>query len=199
MPNDDSSRRRLFVALDLPDALTEEFAALRESAPDAPSLSYTDPRQAHVTVKFLGDTPEDELDEVTEALERAVDSVDVCADANDVGAFPVEVGGLGAFPDEEYISVLWTGVREGRTEVTRLHEAIERETTALGFDPEEHEFTPHVTLARMNDARRKDAVQRFLRERDPDVGQFEATELRLKESELTETGPEYRTVVQFSL
>ncbi|QLG28311.1 RNA 2',3'-cyclic phosphodiesterase [Halorarum halophilum] len=183
---------RLFVALDLPDGLADEFAALRDDAPDAPSLSFTDPTDAHVTVKFLGDTPEDELDDLLDALERAV------ADA-DVGSFPVEVGGLGAFPSEEYIRVVWTGVREGADELTRLHEAVERETTALGFDPEEHEFTPHLTVARMSDARGKDAVQRFLRGNDPDVGWFEATELRLKASELSSEGPTYRTVAWFEV
>ena len=183
---------RLFVALDLPDELADAFAALEEDAPDAPSLNYTDPEQAHVTVKFLGDTPEDDLDDVTDALERAVDDADV-------GPFTVEVGGLGAFPDEEYIRVVWVGVREGAEGLTRLHEAVERETTALGFDPEEHEFTPHLTVARMNDARGKEDVQRFLRERDPDVGRFEATELRLKGSELTDGGPRYRTVARFDL
>lgn len=183
---------RLFVALDLPDGLADEFATLRADAPDAPSLSFTDPTDAHVTVKFLGDTPEDELDELIDALEHAVDDADA-------GPFPVEVGGLGAFPNEEYIRVVWIGVREGAGELTRLHEAVERETTALGFEPEEHEFTPHLTVARMSDAREKDAVQRFLREGDPDVGRFEATELRLKASELSSEGATYRTVARLEL
>lgn len=183
---------RLFVALDLPEALAGAFAALQEEAPDAPSLSYTDPEGAHVTVKFLGDTPEDDVDEVVDALERAVDDADA-------GPFPVEVAGLGAFPDGEYIRVVWVGIDEGDEELTRLHEAVERETVALGFDPEEHEFTPHVTLARMSDGRGKGDVQRFLRETDPELGRFEATELRLKASELDRDGPTYRTVARFPL
>ncbi|WP_313692990.1 RNA 2',3'-cyclic phosphodiesterase [Halorarum halobium] len=183
---------RLFVSLDLPDALAESVAALRDEAPDAPGLSFTDPEQAHATLKFLGDTPDSDVEKVTDALDRAV------ADA-DVGPFPVEVGGLGAFPNDEYIRVVWVGVREGASELGRLHEAVERETTALGFEAEEHEFTPHVTLARLSNGREKDAVQRFVRERDPDVGRFEATELCLTESDLTEAGPEYRTVERFPL
>ena len=183
---------RLFVAVDLPEALADAFATVQDEAPDAPSLNYTDPTQAHATLKFLGDTPEDDVDEVVDALERAV------ADA-DVGPFPVAVGGLGAFPDEEYIRVVWVGVRDGGADLTRLHDAVERETTELGFDPEDHAFTPHLTLARMNDARGKEDVQAFLRERDPDVGRFEATDLRLKASERTEEGPEYRTVSRFEL
>jgi 2'-5' RNA ligase len=109
------------------------------------------------------------------------------------------VGDFGVFPSPDYISVVWAGVREGGPELTRLHEAVERETTALGFDPADHAFTPHVTLARMDDARGKEAVQRVVREADPTVGGYDVTEVRLTESRLTDDGPVYETVARFPL
>ena len=184
--------KRLFLSVDLPDSLADGVAAVQDRFRDAAGLRLTDPEQVHVTLKFLGDTHARRVPAVEDAVETAVD------DAN-VGPFRVELRGLGVFPSLDYISVVWVGVDAGSEELTRLHEAIERETTAIGFDPEGHEFTPHATVARMDDARGKETVQRVVSEETPEVGSFEAEQVRLTESTLTPDGPEYETVTRFSL
>jgi 2'-5' RNA ligase len=194
---------RAFFAVDLPDALADPLAAVQDDLDDAEGLRVTDPTQAHVTLKFLGevgeggDDLEPALDDVIAAGERAVESAAV--EAVPVEPFDCEIAGLGVFPDLDYISVVWAGVDEGTAALTALHEALERETTALGVDPEEHAYTPHVTLARMDDARGKELVQRVVRERDPEFGRFRVDDVRLVESTLTPDGPEYETIETFSL
>jgi 2'-5' RNA ligase len=182
---------RLFVSVDL-DGLAEAVRAAQEPFRDEPGLDPTDPGQAHVTLKFLGEVDPDRLDEVREALSAAVT-------ATGVEAFDASFGGYGVFPSLDYISVVWLGVREGGDELTALHEAVEARTTALGFDPEDYEFTPHATLARMHDARSKDHVRRVVAGEDPDVGSLRVTEIRLTESTLTDDGPVYETVASFGL
>jgi 2'-5' RNA ligase len=103
------------------------------------------------------------------------------------------------FPSLEYISVVWLGAESGGEQMTRLHEAIEERTTAMCFSAEDHEFTPHVTLARMEHAGGKELVQDLVRERDPTVGTTEVTDVRLKESDLGPDGPEYSTVERIDL
>ncbi|MFB6280451.1 MAG: RNA 2',3'-cyclic phosphodiesterase [Haloferacaceae archaeon] len=183
---------RLFVSVDLPDALAEPLAGVQDRFRDAGGLRFTDPEQAHVTLKFLGETPADRVGEVERAVADAVD-------AAGVAPFDATVGGLGVFPSLDYISVVWAGFEAGGAELTRLHEAVEREAVAAGFDPADHEFTPHVTLARMDDARGKDLVQRVVRGADPTVGTFRAAEVRLTESTLTGEGPRYETVARVPL
>lgn len=183
---------RLFVSVDLPDDLAADVAAVQDEFADASGLNVTDPEQAHVTLKFLGDVSEDRLPEVTDALSDAVDDADV-------DPFTARFGDLGVFPSLDYISVVWLGVREGGDEMTRLHEAIEDRTTDLGFDPEDHEFTPHVTLARMEHAGGKDLVRECVRELDPAVGEMDVDDVRLTESRLTDEGPAYTTVERFPL
>ena len=183
---------RLFVSVDLPDDHADAVRDLQNEFRGASGLNVTDPEQAHVTLKFLGDTPERRVDRVSDAIARGVE-------AADVDPFAVEYGGLGVFPDFDYISVLWLGVRDGGEQLTRLHEEIEAETTAIGFDPEDHEFTPHVTLARMNHAGRKELVQEVVRNEDPDVGTLHVEEIRLTESTLTADGPEYTTLAAIPL
>ncbi|WP_247003669.1 RNA 2',3'-cyclic phosphodiesterase [Halosolutus gelatinilyticus] len=183
---------RLFVSADLPDDLAEPIADLQDDLAEASGLTLTDPEQAHVTLKFLGDVAGDRLPALEDELAAAVDDADV-------DPFTARFGGLGVFPSLDYISVVWLGVAAGGDELARLHEAIEDRTTAMGFDPESHDFTPHVTLARMEHAGGKDHVQKVIRERDPTVGEMHVDEVRLTESTLTDAGPRYSAVERFSL
>ena len=183
--------KRLFVSVDL-DGMADEIRAAQRRFDGVDGLRPTDPEQAHVTLKFLGDTDPERVDDVVAELETAVDE-------GGADPFEAEFGGLGVFPSLSSISVVWVGVREGDRELTALHEAIEDRTTAMGFDPEDHEFTPHVTLARMDHAGGKELVQSVVRERDPVVGEMTVDTVRLTESELRNSGPEYSTVEAFPL
>ncbi|MFB6300196.1 MAG: RNA 2',3'-cyclic phosphodiesterase [Halobacteriales archaeon] len=183
---------RAFVSVDLPSSFADPIAAIQAELDDAAGLNFIDPEQAHLTLKFLGDIDEDRLPEIESALEAAVDETGV-------DPFEATVGGVGAFPSEDYIRVVWLGFTDGGAELTRLHEAIEERMVDLGFDAEAHEFTPHVTLARMEHAGGKERVQEFLRERSPDVGSFTVKEVRLKESTLKRDGPVYSTVTAIDL
>jgi 2'-5' RNA ligase len=182
---------RLFVSVDL-DGLGDEVERVQDQFREASGLSFTDPTQAHITLKFLGDVDEDRVETVADELAAAVD-------ASGVDPFEATFGGLGVFPHMGYISVVWLGVEEGGEELTRLHEAIEDRMVAMGFDPEDHDFTPHVTLARMEHAGGKEHVQKVVENQHPTVGELSVEAVRLKESDLTADGPEYTTVEQFEL
>lgn len=182
---------RLFVSVDL-DGLADEVQRVQECVTEASGIRLTDPTQAHVTLKFLGDTDPDRLPTLIDELATAVRN-------SGVEPFRASFGGLGVFPSLSYISVVWIGVRAGSEELTRLHQGIEERTTALGFDPEEHEFTPHATIARMDHAGGKELVQSAVQQRDPSVGELSVESVSLTESTLTEDGPVYSTVESIPL
>ncbi|QLH77055.1 RNA 2',3'-cyclic phosphodiesterase [Halosimplex rubrum] len=183
--------KRLFVAVDL-DGLADEVAAVQKRFAGASGLNFVDPEGAHVTLKFLGDTDPGRVDALVDELAAAVDDAGV-------DPFEYEFGGLGVFPTLDYISVVWVGTRSGGEELTRLHEGVEARTTAMGFDAEDHEFTPHVTIARMDHAGGKELVRETVREGHPDAGRLAVEEVRLKESVLGPDGPTYDTVERFPL
>ena len=182
---------RLFVSVDLAGFDTE-IERIQDRFVDASGVRSVDPSNVHVTLKFLGDVDEERVPALVDVLETAIDGAGV-------DPFTAAFGGLGAFPSEEHIRVLWVGVREGGDELTRLHEVIEAATTELGFDREDHEFTPHATIARMDHAGGKEHVQRALREDDPTVGTREIEAIELTESVLGDDGPDYSTVERFAL
>jgi len=183
---------RLFVSVDLPDALADDVASVQERFGGVSGLDPTDPQSVHVTLKFLGEVSEARRGRVEDAVAAGVDRAAV-------EPFEATFGGLGVFPSLDYINVVWLGLRDGGDDLVTLHEGIEAETTAIGFSPEDHAFTPHVTLGRMRHAGGKERVQELVRETDPTVGSMHVDEVRLTESTLTDDGPEYETVARFPL
>lgn len=183
---------RLFVSVDLPPTLADAVAAVQAEFEGASGLNFVSPEHAHITLKFLGEVPEWRLQRVADALDRAVSETAV-------DPFVVEFSGVGAFPSHDYISVVWLGVDDGTRELTILHEKIEDRFVDVGFDPADHEFTPHVTLARMEHAGGKEHVQSVLEAVDPRPGSMTVSEVRLTKSALTDDGPEYSTVHRVEL
>lgn len=182
---------RLFVSVDLPD-VAAAVSSVQDVLEPIPGIRCTDPENLHVTLKFLGEVEVDRLDIVQDAVDRAVQR-------STVAPFDVHLRGLGAFPSREYITVVWAGVDEGGTHLRKLHEAVEAELTAEGFEDEEHAFTPHATIARMDHAAGKDRVQALLRDREPDMGVQRVETVALTESTLTDSGPRYETVQAYPL
>jgi 2'-5' RNA ligase len=195
---DPSTEMRAFFAVDLPDALAPAVGDAQAPFADASGVNPVDPEQAHVTLKFLGEIGESDdgteptIDDVIAAGERAVDRAGATS-------FKCAVAGLGVFPNRDYISVVWAGVDRGGDELAALHGALEAEATPLGVDAADHEFTPHVTLARVENATGAEAVRDALDAGGPEVGTFSVDEIRLVESTLTASGPEYAAVREFEL
>ena len=139
---------RLFVAVNFPadvrQALWQSAEPLRRR--DFP-VKWVGADQVHVTLKFLGEVPEERLGELSEGLSGA---------ARAARPFVLPLGGFGAFPSAERARVVWCGCG-AVPPLELLHHDVEQATAALGFPVEGRPFRPHVTLGRVrDDARRKD-------------------------------------------
>lgn len=183
---------RLFVSIDLPNHLTAPLADLQSAFEPADGLRLVDPEQAHITLKFLGETD-------SERLETLIDRLGAAVDAASVGPFEASVEGIGVFPEIEYIRVVWVGIDDGAEQMGALHEAIESAMVDMGYEPASHAFTPHVTLGRMKHAGGKSLVQRLVRDREPVLGTMHVDSISLRESTRTPDGPTYETVETFSI
>lgn len=182
---------RAFVSVD-PDGLGGEIEALQGEFEGVDGLDFVAPETVHVTLFFLGEIEESRLGAITDAIEEG-------ASESGISPFRAEFGGLGVFPSREFVRVLWIGVREGSEELSRLQERIEGRLTDLGFEADDHEFTPHATIARMRHAGGKERLQRKLDALEPALGTSEIEEIRLTESTLTDEGPEYETIERIPL
>ncbi|MDJ0520588.1 MAG: RNA 2',3'-cyclic phosphodiesterase [Planctomycetota bacterium] len=97
----------------------------------------------HLTLQYLGNTPQEDIAPIGEALEEAVEGF---------GPIDVVYRGLGAFPNAQRPRVLWAGVEDptGEDRIGALVQAIGRRLRRIGYRPEKRAFHAHVTLARVH-------------------------------------------------
>ena len=139
-----ASQLRLFIAIELTEALRTSLAALqndlkRQLSPRV--VRWTNPDGIHLTLKFLGDTPADRVEAIARAMEAAAVSF---------APFSFTVAGFGCFPNLRRAKVLWVGLPEMPKALAGLQRATDLQLTRLGFDKETRSFSPHLTLGRVN-------------------------------------------------
>jgi 2'-5' RNA ligase len=131
---------RLFFAIELGESLLDlierETTAL---VAEAPELSWTSREKRHLTLKFLGDVPDDAATRLAEAATQV---------AGRHRPIEMAIHEVGAFPNFRRARVVWLGVeQEPRLEL--LHHDLEIACEQVGFEVEGRPFRPHITLARI--------------------------------------------------
>jgi 2'-5' RNA ligase len=163
---------RLFTAIDIPSDLTEALRSFVSRLRPAAKISWSPVENLHVTTKFIGEWPEQRLDEMKRAL----------ASVQATGSIEIAVKGLGWFPNERRPRVFWAGV-DGGDALRSLARATEQAVAQLGVATEERAYAPHLTLARIRETVALDRLHQTL-ESFPagcgfDFGSFRATQFFL--------------------
>ncbi|MFO7838443.1 MAG: RNA 2',3'-cyclic phosphodiesterase [Desulfosalsimonadaceae bacterium] len=176
---------RAFIAVALPGHVKGSLGRLQTQLKQfGIRMKYTDPENIHLTLKFLGDISEKDVDAVSENIAMAA-----------AGFAPIELfaKGLGVFPGIRRPRVLWTGVAGQTEDLAQLHQNIEDAMAEFGFERENRRFTGHLTLGRFKG--RSDPsllAEAILKYGDFASDAFSVGHLHLFESTLTPKGPVYR-------
>jgi len=140
---------RAFFAIafeaDVLRAVAAELARLR-AQPGADALRFVRPEAVHVTLRFLGEIPREQVGPVAAASRTEVARV---------APFAATLGGVHAFPSPRRPRVLALAL-EPEAPFAALAAAVERSVVATGFAPEPRGFRAHATLARLRPGRRLD-------------------------------------------
>lgn len=134
---------RAFIAIDLPpdvqDCLEQVSAKLKEQIGEN-SVRWVSVPNIHLTLKFLGDVSENNLNVLKEIIS---------AEAALQKSMEFSVGRLGAFPKTLRPRVVWVGV-EAPPELVSLQRGIEARAAKVGYPKDKREFSPHLTLGRVS-------------------------------------------------
>jgi 2'-5' RNA ligase len=174
---------RLFVAIDLPCEITERFRPpqdiLRKSRA---RLSLVNPSIIHLTLKFIGEVPEDRVEPIQQALS-----------AISFPSFDLKVGCVSA-NNPRQPRVVWCGITdEGRTAL--LHDLVEDALAPFGIPRDNRPYRPHATLARVK--RFDPSLLGCLKEvAHEEFGSCRVSSWQLKKSTLTPQGPVYETLLE---
>lgn len=130
---------RLFVAIDLPEAVKASLARLGGGVPGAKWVSI---ENLHLTMRFIGEVDEDAAGDIAAALDQIR-----------APAFDLTLSGVGQFASRRAPRVLWVGVEKNQS-LVHLNAKVESTLVRCGIAPDGRRFSPHVTLARLRGASR---------------------------------------------
>lgn len=183
---------RAFVAIEIPTSLRESLErTMRRLQRLDLDARFSRPESLHLTLKFLGDIREDQVDAIGIALAEAARVRD---------PFPISVAGLGAFPQLADPRVVWVGI-DGGSPLEELQRAVETGLSDLGFAADTRSFQPHLTLARVKSRHNIAALIHHLESErlgEP-LGDFVAREVHLYRSVLRPDGARYTKLVSQQL
>lgn len=139
--------QRLFVAVAIPPASLESCRAVIDGVRETPlgrDARWVRTENLHLTIRFLGDTPQDLVPDVGLAVLDAAATVE---------PFAVDLAGAGAFPNGRHPRTLWLGVERGNDGLERLIDALEGPLERLGWPADPRARRPHLTVARTDATR----------------------------------------------
>jgi len=193
---------RLFIALDIDDAIRERIARFVEGVSGfAPDARWAKPESMHVTLKFIGEQPEPVAEQIRQALTTVSGT-----------AVDIHFCGYGFFPTAKSARVFWIGLEAG-PQLAALAAAVDDKMASLGIPREDRAFSPHLTLARGAGASgsprrgKTDAPNRnFHRLQEklaalptPEFGTMTARKFFSYQSQLSPKGSKYTKLAAFDL
>ncbi|KPK65203.1 hypothetical protein AMJ82_12455 [candidate division TA06 bacterium SM23_40] len=174
---------RTFIAVELPSEVRDTLGSLQQELGDAHGqVRWVAPHNIHLTLKFLGNIPEERVSPLREGTEEA---------AAGYAPFGMSLMDLGAFPGPRRARVIWVGLDQGRELLGALAERLEASLADRGFDRESRRFKPHVTIGRIKGRGRGVDMSEPLAKVTFDVQTCVVDGLTIMRSDLTPHGPIY--------
>ena len=177
--------KRIFTAIDISDEarrqVSDYIAYLRAEFPNV-RVGWDKPEKLHLTLKFLGDIDEGQLQDLNEAVKETV---------KQITSFKLRISKTGAFPSTKKARVLWLGVEDEKGSLQKLNEVLENEGERKGFAKEKRDFKAHLTIARLREPHQSKAlIERHL-QNDFEAEEFTVSEITIYQSQLQKTGSIY--------
>jgi len=180
---------RAFIAVEI-GPLEELVIFLDEIRDTGADIKLVEPENIHITLKFLGDIDEGTVPEISNIIRDA---------SLDLKPFTLKLLDTGAFPNLNYIKVLWVGL-EDPGPLPVLAKVLDDKLHQLGFNKEKRGFKPHVTIGRVKSRKNKEALKKILiNSQNRDFGKIDVKSICLKKSILSSKGPTYYTLFDAKL
>lgn len=190
-------RHRIFIAINLPEEVKQELFSYSEKWPELPA-KYTAKDNLHITLEFLGDLTDVEIGDVCRITSEVAEKHSVFdITLNKINYGPLHPHtkvsaknfGVGA---RKIPRMIWA-MGEPSKELADLKKDLEQALLeSVRFAPELRDFSPHITLARLNSF----AFREMEAEEMPEINEsinlpFTVESIEVMESILKRGGPQY--------
>jgi 2'-5' RNA ligase len=183
---------RSFIAIELPGQVVEAIKKLQEDLRKCGlGIRWVRPENIHLTLKFLGNISEEDVEPITGVLKTAADTTE---------PFHLRGQGLGIFPGISRPRVIWVGMSGDVEPLKQFQLRVEEGLEQLGFPKEKRPFRSHLTLGRV----KGNLEKRILLEVIEQLGNFEsdsftADSIILFRSDLQRGGAVYTKLAEIPL
>ncbi len=191
-----NERIRTFIAMPLAESAVAELDRVQRELkkrlqPD--TVRWVQPHNLHLTLRFLGYLPADQL----QPLENALRPV-----GNHLPPFRLFLESLGGFPDLHRPRVLWAGLKGDLPSLTELHRRIALAVAGWGEPEEARPFQAHLTIGRVKHAPPQEVQRlaaRLTEIKLSDTMEWTVSLFNLMRSDLSPQGPTYHRLASFPL
>lgn len=183
--------KRLFIAIKLvPDFnLLKIYYSLRR-ATKYDKIRWVDPENFHLTLKFLGNTPEDKIDLISEVISSTVESY---------GKFDFDLKNTGIFGSSYKPRVIWFGIHDAE-QIKSLGMELIKKLDVAGFSKDRQNFVTHLTIGRITRIVDKQIFNREIEKvREVFLQHIIVDKVILYESILSSKGPTYKVISSFQI
>ena len=174
---------RAFIAIEFPEELRDKIINFQKEISNLFIANWVN--SFHLTFKFLGEIEESQIEEVKTFLATLKEEV-----------FEVSVKGVGVFPGENYMRVIWVGLEKNKEKFLGLMQKADDNLRKIR--EEKRKPKAHLTIARV--AMPNEKLKALLRKlKDIEVGKITVSSIKLMRSKLSPKGAEYSTIAEFKL
>jgi len=132
---------RTFLAVPVPRDVSSKKNMLYSTLENVDGdINWVKNAQLHLTMKFLGHTPESAIIDVIDHVEKITPNMN---------PFDLKIEETGCFPVPTRPRILWLGLKGNLDLLKSMVESIENVLEPLGFPKESRDILPHITLARI--------------------------------------------------
>jgi len=183
---------RTFIAVDVPEDIKEKIYDLEKELikSGGEGVKWEGKEKFHITLKFLGDVNEDAIDSIYEVLSEKL---------NGFGKFHVIYKGVGCFPEIKRPRVIWVGCEDPTGKLFELQKIVEEKMNELGFEKEDKDYHPHITLGRVKNPKNISNLIKKIESINFEAGTGEIAEVLIMKSDLKPTGSVYTVLRKIKL
>ena len=182
---------RTFIAAELPTEIKKIIHEAQNALKKSNSaVTWVKPDNAHLTLKFLGDVPLENIKEIERIL------TDIVRNKKSIDS---ALTTLGAFPKIDHPQIIWIGLEDDFKIIEELAVSVEEELNKFGFKKEARAFSPHITIGRVKSSKNVELLSQEIKNYSPPAIPFTIKNIALFESTLTPSGPVYKELLRVAL
>ncbi|MDP8011655.1 MAG: RNA 2',3'-cyclic phosphodiesterase [Thermoplasmata archaeon] len=167
---------RSFIGIKVPE--NEKITSFQNELKNRFRIKLVEAENLHITLKFLGEIDEKNLDKIIKALRML-----------EFEKFKVIMKGAGAFPKENNARVIWIGLIS--KELNDLGETVSTILKNYG----DEKFSPHLTVGRLKTP--ENTIEVLSKYKNFEFGNIIVESFEIYKSTLTPQGPLYEEIEKF--